>query len=221
MQTLKDLADMGHAIAVVIHQPRTEIFKMLDNLLLLSKGKVVYNGKACHARAYLESCDFVQKLPDETGIADWIMDVIKDDEETDRKLPECWNEKQANIPVECKGDESPSSRAKLSEKLLRRKSSLAELRAIPKFETSFWVQLRLLSSRVLKQQRGEKVTMVNLLLTITYVIFTGFFWWRLPNDTSSIYNRNSLLFFMLIAQSNGYCHFQCQYVSTRTSIAVS
>jgi len=202
MQTLKDLANMGHAIAVVIHQPRTEIFKMLDNLLLLSKGKVVYNGKACHARAYLESCDSVQKLPPETGIADWIMDVIKNDEVNGGVLPEYWKEKKATIPVDCDGDEN-YSKTILSQKLLRRKSSLAELRAIPKFETSFWVQLRLLTSRVLKQQRGEKVTRVNLLLTLTYIIFTGFFWWRLPNDSSSIYNRNSLLFFMLIAQSNG------------------
>jgi len=37
MVTLKDLASMGHAIAVVIHQPRTSIFNMFDNLLLLSK----------------------------------------------------------------------------------------------------------------------------------------------------------------------------------------
>ena len=83
MQTLKNLASKGHAIAVVIHQPRTTIFAMLDNLLLLSHGHVVYDGKACHARAYLESCDSVKKLPPETGIADWIMDVIKEDENGD------------------------------------------------------------------------------------------------------------------------------------------
>lgn len=205
MQTLKDLATMGHAIAVVIHQPRTEIFKMLDNLLLLSKGKVVYNGKACHARAYLEGCESVEKLPPETGIADWIMDTIKQDEANGGVLPEYWKERQATLPLseDCEHELSPSKNTAHAPPLDRRKSSLAELRAIPKFETSFWLQLRLLTSRVIKQQRGEKVTKVNLLLTLTYIVFTGFFWWRLPNDTSSIYNRNSLLFFMLIAQSNG------------------
>ena len=64
-------------------------------------------------------------------------------------------------------------------------------------------QLRLLTSRTLKQQRGEKLTRVSLVLSAVYVVFTGFFWWRLPFDVSSVYNRNSLLFFMLIAQSNG------------------
>jgi ABC-type multidrug transport system ATPase subunit len=61
-QTLKDLAAIGHAIAVVIHQPRTAIYSMLDNILLLSRGRMVYNGRASCARAPLESCDSVEKL---------------------------------------------------------------------------------------------------------------------------------------------------------------
>jgi ABC-type multidrug transport system permease subunit len=143
----------------------------------------------------LESCDSVEKLPPETGIADWIMDVIKNDEEKDGVLPTYWDESK----TEC-SDQTPATN---SGKLIRRKSSLAELRAFPKYESSFWMQLVLLTKRTLKQQRGEKVTRVSLLLTLTYVISTAFFWWRLPNDTSSIYNRSSLLFFMLIAQANG------------------
>ncbi|KAL3904534.1 MAG: hypothetical protein SGARI_004882, partial [Bacillariaceae sp.] len=39
MTTLKDLTSLGHSIAVVIHQPRTDIFKLIDHLLLLSKGR--------------------------------------------------------------------------------------------------------------------------------------------------------------------------------------
>ncbi|OEU06008.1 P-loop containing nucleoside triphosphate hydrolase protein, partial [Fragilariopsis cylindrus CCMP1102] len=43
--TLKELTSLGHSIAIVIHQPRTDIFNMFDHLLLLSKGSVIYNGK--------------------------------------------------------------------------------------------------------------------------------------------------------------------------------
>ena len=216
MKTLKELTTFGHAVAVVIHQPRTEIFKLIDNLLLLEKGEVVYNGRACRARAYLESCPNVEQLPPETGIADWIMDTITQDEtqENRRVLPDYWKEQNSKIAVSTYSDDcgettNPTSKhasnthAPLPPVLDRRKSSLAELRAIPKFETSFWLQLRLLTSRVVKQQRGEKVSIVNALLTLTYIVFTGFFYWRLPNDTGSIFERNSLLFFMLIAQSNG------------------
>jgi ABC-type multidrug transport system permease subunit len=39
-------------------------------------------------------------------------------------------------------------------------------------------------------------------LTLTYLFFTALFWWRLPNTTAYIFERTSLLFFILIAQGN-------------------
>ena len=68
METLKQLANRGHSIAAVIHQPRTTIFQALDHLLLLSKGRVIYDGPPSAARQYLEGCSTVSPLPPETGI---------------------------------------------------------------------------------------------------------------------------------------------------------
>ena len=66
VSTLKHLArDGGHSIAVVIHQPRTEIFNMFDSLLLLNHGKTVFNGPPKDARNYLESIPSVTPLPPE------------------------------------------------------------------------------------------------------------------------------------------------------------
>jgi len=48
----------------------------------------------------------------------------------------------------------------------------------------------------------EKITRVSILLTLTYLFFTALFWWRLPDTTAYIFERNSLLFFILIAQGN-------------------
>ena len=47
----------------------------------------------------------------------------------------------------------------------------------------------------------EKMTAVDSLLTLTYIVLREFFGWRVPSDTSSIYNSNSLLFIIMIAQS--------------------
>jgi ABC-type multidrug transport system ATPase subunit len=91
MATLKDLARLGHSIAVVIHQPRTEIYNMFDHLLLLSRSQVVYNGHPSHARTFLEAaCG--QELPLETGIADWMMDIVTADEkrESGPVMPKRW-----------------------------------------------------------------------------------------------------------------------------------
>lgn len=47
MQTLRDLASDGRTIVVSIHQPRSDIWQMFDNALLLVKGgRTAYSGPA-------------------------------------------------------------------------------------------------------------------------------------------------------------------------------
>jgi len=248
VKTLKDLASLGHSIALVIHQPRTDIFNTLDHLLLLSKGRVVYDGNPKTVRSYLENWVRVSPLPPETGIADWIMDTIIADERKqelhDRKnndnssseyvaLADHWvanRSKFEEMEQQCDdGDDTSSKNRNENEPSLthndndtsattndnndhhqqqhvpRRFSSLAQLENTKKsaYEASFWTELSMLANRISKQQRGEKLTRVTFLLTLTYVLFTGFMYFRLPNDTANIFERNSLLFFMLIAQGNG------------------
>jgi ABC-type multidrug transport system ATPase subunit/ABC-type multidrug transport system permease subunit len=202
MSTLKDLTQIGHSIAVVIHQPRTTIFTLFDSLLLLSKGNVVYNGEACKARAFLESCPEICKLPPETGIADWMMDIIAQDEKSKGRLVQHWKECQAN--EDCAACTHQDDGAQLARfKLSRRMSSLKELNASPKYNVRFVTQLKLLVKRTLKQQRGERLTITAALLQVAYLCFTALFWWRLPDNTNKVFERNSLLFFLLIAQANG------------------
>jgi len=197
ISTLRDLADMGHSIAVVIHQPRTTIYKMFDHLLLLSKGHTIYNGAPGKARSYLESCPSVSELPPETGIADWLMDIITEDERQKKKgcLAEMW----ANYSDKDKVQAESSSKTAVKRKM----SSLDELHAIPKYNTSFRLQLKLLTRRTMKQQRGERLTATAALLQFAYLFFSALFWWRMPDTTGWIFERNSLLFFMVIAQANG------------------
>jgi ABC-type multidrug transport system ATPase subunit len=202
MKIMKNLATMGHSIVAVLHQPRTTIFEELDDLLLLSKGNVVYFGSTCHVRKYLENCPSVKALPDQTGIADWIMDTITHEEtRAECGLVERW----ASLSEKDKESYLTSPCAMLVDNhvsLKRRLSSLVELRAVKKYKVGFSIQLKLLVARSMKQRRGEKLTKIALLVTLAYTVLTGIFWFRLPDDTSRIYDRVSLFFFILIAQSN-------------------
>ena len=167
ISTLRDLADMGHSIAVVIHQPRTTIYNMFDHLLMLSKGHTIYNGAPSKARSYLESCPSVPELPPETGIADWLMDIITEDESQGSQLARLWENFSTKSDVQ----------AYATKKTVKRKlSSLDELHAIPKFNTSFRFQLKLLTQRTLKQQRGERLTATAVLLQFAYLFFSALFW---------------------------------------------
>jgi len=196
MQTLKDLTNLGHSVVAVVHQPRTKIFDLIDDLLLLSKGKVAYSGEARFAKEYLESVPGISSLPPQTGIADWIMDSIDVDQKREEpQLGKAW----AELDQKTKQSFQNHDRSKV----LRRVSSLKELKNnVQKYQVGFWTQLRLLVHRSMKQRRGEKLTTASLLVTLAYIFFTSLFWWQLPDTTDRIFERGSLMFFIIVAQSN-------------------
>jgi len=243
MKTLKDLASLGHSIVVVIHQPRTDIFHLMDRLLLLSRGKVVYDGDTKMVRSYLESLPTVAPLPSETGIADWIMDTIIDDERQNRplgsgnvksssddddedmdsivndndsdrlSLVDYWTKRlylghEVKNNETCNGNnENPTNEnhsiGNNADEALRIRETSHKRYKNAAYEASFRMELSMLTNRISKQQRGDKLTLASFLLMLTYLTFTNFLYWRLPNDTSNTYERNSLLFFLLIAQGMG------------------
>jgi len=53
MQSLRRLADEGHTVIVVIHQPSGALFGMIDDLALLSEGRLLYMGPARQAERIL------------------------------------------------------------------------------------------------------------------------------------------------------------------------
>ena len=55
MQTLKDLAKEGCTVVCSIHQPRSSIFAMFDDLLILSEGKLLYEGSAEASLKFFEA----------------------------------------------------------------------------------------------------------------------------------------------------------------------
>jgi len=175
---------------------------MFDHLLLLSKGNTLYNGHPSKARHYLEMSTS-QELPPETGIADWIMDIITEDEQREggSLLASKWIE--CSSGTDCTALNADADNQNNNRLLDHEMSSLNELHAAPTYNISFVKQLKLLTRRTMKQQRGERLTLTAVYLQLAYLFFTALFWWRMPNNTAWIFERNSLLFFMLIAQANG------------------
>lgn len=78
----------------------------------------------------------------------------------------------------------------------------AEMEDLGKYATSFWVQFVVLLERAFKQQSRAALTTVNLVQTCTYAFMTSAFWWQIKDSESTMADRTSLLFFIVIAQSN-------------------
>lgn len=71
--SLVDLARRGRTVIISIHQPRYEIFLCFDDIVLLSKGKLVWSGPACEMMQHFESIGF--PCPSHTNPAEFIIDI--------------------------------------------------------------------------------------------------------------------------------------------------
>ncbi|KAK8085368.1 hypothetical protein PG997_006639 [Apiospora hydei] len=74
MRTLQAIARLGLSIIVIIHQPRMEIFEMLDSLILLGNGQLLYEGPEKGVQRYFENLGF--HFPDHCNAGDVVTDII-------------------------------------------------------------------------------------------------------------------------------------------------
>ncbi|GFO03833.1 ATP-binding cassette sub-family g member 8-like [Plakobranchus ocellatus] len=73
IRTLSLLAKKGRTILMSIHQPRFDIFSMIDSLMILSSGSVVYDGPANQMVDYFTSLGF--PCPEHTNPCDFYIDL--------------------------------------------------------------------------------------------------------------------------------------------------
>lgn len=77
---LKKLALEGKTVIISIHQPRSSIFAMLDDLCLLSEGRTIYFGPCADALPYFESVGF--ECPVHFNPAEFLADSLAIDHST-------------------------------------------------------------------------------------------------------------------------------------------
>lgn len=95
MQTLKDLCREGHTVISSIHQPRSSIFAMFDDLILLSEGRMLYSGPADQALPYFEQLG--HKCPQHYNPAEFLADIIS----VDASTPEAQQETRQASDIYC------------------------------------------------------------------------------------------------------------------------
>lgn len=82
MQVLKDIASTGRTVIATIHQPRSDIWKLADNVTLLAKGGVVaFSGRRSDAVPYFTAIGY--PMPSEFfNPADHLLDLVSVDPRT-------------------------------------------------------------------------------------------------------------------------------------------
>ncbi|KAK3386198.1 hypothetical protein B0H63DRAFT_501695 [Podospora didyma] len=74
MKTLKAVARLGISVIVIIHQPRMEIFEMIDDLILLANGQMIYEGPETEIQPFFERLGF--HFPPHANFGDVVTDII-------------------------------------------------------------------------------------------------------------------------------------------------
>lgn len=70
-QVLKKVANAGASVLFTIHQPSSDIFKSFDNLILMNKGRVMFQGPVEEVPAFCDARS--NPVPPNYNPADWIM----------------------------------------------------------------------------------------------------------------------------------------------------
>ncbi len=74
MQIIQEMTKRRNiTVLCSLHQPRTEIFKLFDQLLLMSIGRNMYFGPASEAGTYFTTLGF--PCPLGFNLADWVLDI--------------------------------------------------------------------------------------------------------------------------------------------------
>ena len=179
MHTLKDLSERGVCTVVcTIHQPQTKIFALLDNLLLMKKGEIIYQGACAKAELYFAEAGY--PCPEKSNPADHMLDCVTMGAH-DEKEPA--NVLKLVVPMNMDfGLELDDFSA----------------RAVQPW---IWQFIVLTHRNLMEKVRRWDIVAMNIFITCIVAVFIACgAWFQIGNYSDSIPKRNAIMFFTVIHQ---------------------
>lgn len=210
MQSLRLLASNGRTIVCTIHQPRSAIFALFDQLLLLSEGRAMYHGPAADAVPYFSSLGF--DAPPRFNPADFFIDILSvdprspDKERTTKARIEYLGEKHAAAGPPA-GTESDLLDAEEAAKEAAVEQNDDDNGSSGRAYQNPWLkELVVLSGRSFKLVSRSKVANLTLFFqTLIFSVLLGLLWLNKGRDSEQKARSSipGILFFVCINQSFG------------------
>lgn len=213
MTSLRRLASNGRTIVSTIHQPRSSIFALFDQLCLLSEGRVMYFGPAKDAIGYFASLSFAS--PAQFNPADFFLDLLS----VDPRSPD--REANTKARVEYLGNkhvaqeepvllEGPDGDLEAGDDYGHAQNEVQVQLKNRQYQTSWVNEFGVLINRSLKLAFREKMAnYARLGQVIFFSVILGLIWLNNGRDnsiTEGFPTRQSLagvLFFIVINQAFG------------------
>ena len=179
MNTMKDLCTRGECTVVcTIHQPQTKIFHLIDNLLLMKKGEIVYQGACGKSELYFAQAGY--PCPDKMNPADHMLDCVtlgNYDEKEPANVPKMHVPLNMDFGIEMND---------------------FTMRAVQPW---FWQLIVLVHRNMMEKLRRWDIVAMNIFITIIVAVFiSNGAWFRIGNFADSVPKRNAIMFFTVIHQ---------------------
>lgn len=188
VRTLKMLAQKGRTVITTIHQPRSEIWDLFDNLIVLTKGSPVYSGSIPACLPWFSSLGF--QLPAFVNPAEFIIDIAAVDNRTSdleeestarvARLKEAWNAEslQRFRPIDHTADTNENE-------------GVARARR----HAGFLRQVKVLTDRTLKVTYRDPLGMAASIFEAIFMgIICGYMFYDLGRDEAGIRSRQGGLY---------------------------
>ncbi|KAM1794005.1 ABC transporter G family member 25-like [Malus sylvestris] len=203
LSTLGSLALKGKTIVTSIHQPSSQVYQMLDSVLVLCDGRCLYFGKGSEAINYFGSIGFAPAFP--MNPADFLLDLAngvcqlnglgeRDKPNMKEILVSSYNTLLApKVKAECLDNTSAATKETTyvqSHCSKERRTSIGDI-------VSTWFnQFHILLQRSLKERKHESFNSLRVLQVVAGALLAGLMWWQ--SDYLDIQDRLGLLFFISI-----------------------
>jgi len=188
MKLLKKLAMDGKCCIASLHQPSSEIFNLLDKVLILARGKVIFEGNIKHELpAYIESLG--KQCPQYSNLADFILMEVHNN-------PEYWIDKWEQYCNENNYEQKLAENNKnIKDNIEVKSNDMAHI----------CVQIHVLFIRQWKLfKRNPVTTFARFGQTVFTAVLQGVLWWQLPDmipngdNQGNAQNRFGAIFFATI-----------------------
>lgn len=196
IRTLKNLAQKGRTIITTIHQPRSEIWDLFDNLIILSKGSPVYSGSIPDCLPWFDALGY--QIPPFVNPAEFVIDIAA----VDNRTPELEEESTARVQrLKEAWAEEGAKRFLPSEKAVE--SSSKKRNSSSRTHAGFLRQVRVLSNRTLKVTYRDPLGMTASIGEAIFMgIICGYLFYDLGSDLPGIRSRQGGLY--TVAGLQGY-----------------
>lgn len=188
--TLRELSNAGHTVICSIHQPKSAIFGMFDDMVLLAEGMCIYSGPLEEAESYFSTQG--HPCPNLCNPAEHYIDLVSMDYSSDER-EEATQSRILKLAAAWRGHYNHQRKPLHSTTDLKKDAELST-KLVPTKRGGIFTQVRLLLARSWRQIRRDKATnLVRLNTSLFSALLFGSIFYKLPFTQVSIQDRMGLL----------------------------